>query len=101
MADVVVERLEQHWREEHGLARWLRSVDHKEIGMRYIYTAFFFFAVAGASGAADAGAAGRTPTSAWWGPETYNELFTMHGITMIFCSSRRCCSASGTTSSRS
>ena len=37
---------------------WLSSVDHKEVGRRYIVTAFVFLALAGGAALADAAAAG-------------------------------------------
>ena len=47
LADRPGERLEQLWAEEPGLGTWLSTVDHKRLGILYIATALFFFAVAG------------------------------------------------------
>jgi cytochrome c oxidase subunit I len=69
--------------EYRGLLSWVTSVDHKQIGLMYIVTslAFFLFGVGEAL-------VMRTqlikPESHWLSPETYNQIFTMHGTTMIF-----------------
>jgi cytochrome c oxidase subunit I len=71
------------WKEPPGLIGFFASVDHKRIGVRYIVTAFIFFVLAGVQAlvmrAQLAGPDGQVV-----GPQTYNELFTMHGTTMIF-----------------
>lgn len=36
------DELEKIWQTQPGIAGWLSSVDHKEIGLRYIVTAFAF-----------------------------------------------------------
>jgi len=69
--------------EYHGLSSWVSSVDHKQIGLMYIVTSLTFFVV----GVAEA-IIMRTqlikPENHWLAPETYNQIFTMHGTTMIF-----------------
>jgi cytochrome c oxidase subunit 1 len=68
---------------EGRFARWLVTTDHKQIGILYIGTALLFFFAGGILALlirtqlihADMGIATR---------DTYNELFTMHGTTMIF-----------------
>ncbi len=78
-----VERLERIWAEPPRLIAWLTTVDHKTIGLRYFWTALAFFGAAGAEAlllrTQLAGAEGRTLD-----PDTFNQLFTMHGVTMIF-----------------
>src|SRR5689334_19379142 len=39
--------LENTWRRPPGFLGWLTTTDHKEIGRRYITTAFIFFCLAG------------------------------------------------------
>lgn len=62
---------------------WLLTVDHKRIGLLYLAGITFFFLLGGA-------AAGlfrlelMTPQSDLMESETYNKLFTLHGIIMIF-----------------
>jgi cytochrome c oxidase subunit 1 len=66
-----------------GLARWLTTVDHKDIGLLYIA----FGTVAALWGATD-GMMLRTelmvPESTIWDLDTYNAVFTTHGFTMLF-----------------
>ncbi len=66
-----------------GLWSWVTTVDHKRIGILYLYTTFFFFAVGGLMALVirlQLEHAGNTVVSA----ESYDRLFTMHGTTMIF-----------------
>ena len=77
------ERLQRIWETKPGLLGWLGSVDHKEIGIRYLWTSFFFLALGGIEAAViRAQLAG--PNRTLLTPEQYNQLFTMHGVTMIF-----------------
>nr|MDQ3574880.1 cbb3-type cytochrome c oxidase subunit I [Actinomycetota bacterium] len=77
------EAIEILWEEAPGAPGFFASVDHKRIGMRYIYTAFIFFFIAGLQ-ALLLRAQLTTPDSQVMGPQTYNQMFTMHGTTMIF-----------------
>jgi cytochrome c oxidase subunit I+III len=79
----IAERLERIWSETPGLGSWLDTVDHKRIGKRYIYTAFAFF-IAGGIEATVMRAQLAAPSLELTGPEEFNQLFSMHGITMIF-----------------
>lgn len=59
------------------------AVDHKKIGILYLVTSFIFFLISGLM------ALLMRAQTAWSnldvvGPDTYNQLFTMHGTTMIF-----------------
>ncbi|PZQ58247.1 MAG: cytochrome c oxidase subunit I [Sphingomonas taxi] len=71
------------WRTEPGWRGRLRSVNHSEIGKRFIVAAFVFFAIGGLL-AMLIRAQLATPRSAFVGPEVYNQLFTMHGSIMMF-----------------
>ncbi|NIB99648.1 cbb3-type cytochrome c oxidase subunit I [Halobacterium sp. R2-5] len=66
-----------------GVTRWLTTVDHKDIGLLYLA----FAAVAFLWGGTDAMMM-RTelydPAVSVWDEHTYNALFTMHGLTMLF-----------------
>ncbi|WP_199174756.1 cbb3-type cytochrome c oxidase subunit I [Halegenticoccus soli] len=65
-----------------GFYRWLTTVDHKDIGIMYI----LFGVAAGLWGATDGmmiRAELFTPTTDIWNAETYNAVFTMHGLTML------------------
>ena len=66
-----------------GLLQWLGSVDHKQIGIMYLLTALLFF-VAGGIEVMLIRIQLITPNNTFLDPETYNQLFTMHGTTMIF-----------------
>jgi cytochrome c oxidase subunit I len=77
------ERLRRIWETAPGVLGWLSSVDHKEIGKRYMITAFAFL-IAGGIEAAVMRAQLATPNETLLTPEQYNQLFTMHGVTMIF-----------------
>ena len=77
------ERLEKTWEEPPGLGTWLDSVDHKKIGKHYIYTAFLFFTAGGIEALIMRAQLAR-PNERLLNPEAYNQLFSMHGITMIF-----------------
>ncbi|MGB6157861.1 MAG: cbb3-type cytochrome c oxidase subunit I, partial [Acidobacteriaceae bacterium] len=64
----------------HG---WVVTVDHKRLGILYVVYSIFFLLVAGAEALA------IRVQLAWPGnhflsPELYNEMFTMHGTTMVF-----------------
>ncbi len=75
--------LEALWRRKPGLVGWLSTVDHKEVGKRYIVTAFVFFLLGGVEAAMMRAQLAR-PENSWIGPDLYNQLFTMHGTTMMF-----------------
>jgi cytochrome c oxidase subunit 1 len=76
-------RLVEIWKTPRGLFGWLSSVDHKQIALRYIVTAFFFMGLAGI-GAVFMRLQLATPDAHVLGPDRYDQLFTMHGSTMMF-----------------
>jgi cytochrome c oxidase subunit 1/cytochrome c oxidase subunit I+III len=84
VADAAVEeRLEPIWEESGGLKGWFTTVDHKKIGRRYLVTALVFFVFAGVEATLM-----RTQLLAARldvvNPNLYDQLFTLHGVTMIF-----------------
>src|SRR3989449_503756 len=65
------------------LGSWLTTTDHKRIGILYGVSAFVFFLIGGVEALiirAQLARPGLTLVTA----DTYNELFTMHGTTMVF-----------------
>src|SRR5436853_3062869 len=80
---VDAEELEEIWADAPGVPGFFSTVDHKRIGMRYIYTAFFFFFTSGLMALVMRQQL-STPDNHLIGPQTYNQLLTMHGTTMIF-----------------
>jgi cytochrome c oxidase subunit 1 len=76
-------RLEATWSRPKGLIGWLGSVDHKEIGRRYIITALAFLALGGLM-ALHMRLQLMFPDNDLMGPGLFNETFTMHGTTMMF-----------------
>jgi cytochrome c oxidase subunit I+III len=79
----LAERLEAMWAERPGLATWLTTVDHKKIGVKYIYTSFVFFVLGGIESLIMRSQLAQADLQLV-DPETYNQLFSMHGITMMF-----------------
>src|SRR3954453_12323879 len=77
------EELEEIWADAPGVPGFFSTVDHKRIGMRYIYTAFFFFFTSGLMALVMRSQL-ASPNNHVVGPEVYNQLMTMHGTTMIF-----------------
>jgi cytochrome c oxidase subunit 1 len=66
-----------------GIWSWLTTVDHKRIGTLYMFTALAFFFIGGLE-AELIRMQLQGPNGKLVSAETYNQLFTMHGTTMIF-----------------
>jgi cytochrome c oxidase subunit I len=67
----------------HGIMGWVTTTDHKRIGILYLVTSFAFFILGGTEALLirlQLGQANNTLIT----PEVYNQLFTMHGTTMVF-----------------
>ena len=67
----------------YGIRSWLLTKDHKRIALLYLVSITFFFFIGGAA-AVLFRLELLTPQSDLFEPETYNKLFTMHGLVMIF-----------------
>src|SRR2546429_5140758 len=78
-----VELLEGIWEERPGVLGWLTTTDHKRIGILYLFTALAFFAAGGVEALLI-----RTqllgPQSHVLTPNAFDQVMTMHGVTMIF-----------------
>ena len=66
-----------------GFKSWFTTVDHKKIGLMYGVTAFVFFIVGGLEALLIRSQLAQ-PDSTVLNAAQYNEVFTMHGLTMIF-----------------
>jgi cytochrome c oxidase subunit I+III len=75
--------LERTWAAPPGLLGFVRSAAHKAIALRYIVTAFGFFALGGVL-ALLMRLQLATPEARWLGPDLYDQVFTVHGSTMMF-----------------
>lgn len=67
----------------NGLLNWISTVDHKQIGIMYLCSAIFFFLV-GFTEAILMRIQLMRPENTVLSPEAYNQIFSMHGTTMIF-----------------
>jgi cytochrome c oxidase subunit 1 len=76
-------RLDRTWAEPSGIIGWFCNVDHKAIGLRYIVTAFFFFLTGGILAVLMRLQLAR-PENNLLSPDLYNQIFTIHGSTMMF-----------------
>ena len=76
-------RLREIWESRAGWRGWFSTVDHKAIGLRYLVTAFIFLLLGGVE-ALIMRVQLALPNATVLTPEQYNQLFTMHGLTMIF-----------------
>jgi cytochrome c oxidase subunit I len=70
-------------REPKGWTSWITTTDHKRIGILYLYTTFLFFILGGIEALLLRLQLG-VPDNDFLSPEKYNQLFTMHGTTMVF-----------------
>jgi cytochrome c oxidase subunit I len=66
-----------------GLYEWLTTTDHKKIGILYVVNSFIFFFLGGLL-ALGIRTELAIPGVQFVDGEVYNQLFTMHGTTMIF-----------------
>jgi cytochrome c oxidase subunit I len=66
-----------------GWWSWATTVDHKKIGIMYAVTAFLFFLIGGIEALAIRAQLAQ-PNGEVLDANLYNQLFTMHGVTMIF-----------------
>src|ERR1700747_854064 len=69
--------------QRRGWTSWITTTDHKRIGIMYMVTTFVFFCLGGVEALMIRLQLGA-PNNALVTPAVYNQLFTMHGTTMIF-----------------
>src|SRR2546423_12823412 len=85
MATVTVTRppLFSRPRSHTGVWSWITTVDHKRIGVLYGFTAFAFFLIGGFEALLIRAQLAR-PNGHVLNANQYDQVFTMHGLTMIF-----------------
>jgi cytochrome c oxidase subunit I len=69
--------------EARGWVSWITTTDHKKIGIMYLYTVLAFFLIGGVEALLLRIQLG-VPDNTFLSPEKYNQIFTLHGTTMIF-----------------
>src|SRR5438105_9081891 len=69
--------------ENEGLLAWIASIDHKQIGIMYLVVTLFFLGVGGVEALLMRTQLAQ-PGLNVLSPEAYNQIFTMHGTTMVF-----------------
>src|SRR6266581_1754640 len=80
LPQITSERIEP---EARGWTSWITTTDHKRIGILYMVTTFVFFCLGGVEALMmrlQLGAPDNTLVT----PQAYNQLFTLHGTTMVF-----------------
>ncbi|HET9283413.1 MAG TPA: cbb3-type cytochrome c oxidase subunit I [Candidatus Angelobacter sp.] len=84
MSTAAVEQLLTYlWETPKTVYSWFATVDHKKLGKRYLVTAFIFMIIGGIEALMvrlQLAHANQTLLT----PEMYDQVFSMHGITMIF-----------------
>ncbi|MFA9432989.1 cbb3-type cytochrome c oxidase subunit I [Egicoccus sp. AB-alg2] len=78
-----VELLDQVWASKPGFLGWVGQCNHKAVGRRFVFTAFFFLLLGGAL-AMVMRLQLIQPDNDVVGPDGFNQLFTMHGTIMMF-----------------
>src|SRR5215213_3935523 len=78
-----IDRLERVWLERPGVLGWVTTTDHKRIGLLYFFTSLVFFAAGGIEALVIRSQL-LVPEEKLVSPDAFNQLFTMHGLTMIF-----------------
>src|SRR5947207_13408898 len=69
--------------DNYGIRSWLLTKDHKRIAVLYLISITFFFFIGGLF-AAMIRLELLTPAGDLFQSDTYNKLFTMHGVIMVF-----------------
>jgi len=78
-----LETLQRVWQPPPGIVGFFTSVNHRNVGLRYIVTGLAFFVLAGIA-ALLMRIQLMYPQNTFLNPDLYNQLFTMHGATMMF-----------------
>jgi cytochrome c oxidase subunit I+III len=78
-----LDRRDRMWRGRPGVLGWLTTTDHKKIGLLYFWATLVFFGIGGIEALVMRTQLAQ-PNSTLVSPETYDQLFSLHGLTMIF-----------------
>jgi cytochrome c oxidase subunit I+III len=81
--ELVARLLDDTWCDPRGFFGWFCAINHKAIGKRFIVTCLVFFALGGLLAASMRMQLAR-PGNTLMGPDLYNQVFSMHGTTMMF-----------------
>ena len=79
----LAQRLARTWKQPKGVWGWFCNTHHTDIGIRFMVTAFIFLLLGGVLAVLIRLQLIR-PENSLIGPDLYNQVFTMHGSTMIF-----------------
>src|SRR5215207_4613296 len=79
----LAEQLEKSWSPAKGPFRFFLQIDHHIIGKRFIITAFIWFGLGGFLALLMRTQLAR-PENTLLSADQYNQIFTMHGVTMMF-----------------
>ena len=82
-ATALESKLAALWETPKSVYGWFATVDHKELGIRYLVTAVAFLILGGLEALVMRLQLARSNMGVLT-PEAYNQVFTMHGVTMIF-----------------
>src|SRR5271154_4311714 len=80
---VITPERENYLNQEYGIRSWLLTTDHKRIALLYLVSITFFFFIGGFF-ALLIRLELLTPAGDLVQADTYNKLFTMHGMVMVF-----------------
>ena len=83
MITATVQTKDNYLTHEYGVKSWLLTQDHKRIGLLYLAAISFFFFLGGIF-ATVIRLELLTPPGDLVSAQTYNKLFTLHGVIMIF-----------------
>ncbi len=81
--DAPVRLLRRPTSDATGIWGWLTTIDHKRIGILYGVTSFIFFLIGGIEALLLRVQLG-SPENTFLSADAYNQVFTMHGTTMVF-----------------
>ena len=75
--------LEETWSPRRGWFSWFAQIDHRTIGRRFLFTAFVWFGLGGLLAALMRIQLAK-PNNTFLSADQYNQIFTLHGVTMMF-----------------